>query len=100
MLDPGLRRDDKRAHLLIGIGVIILLRQFDLTTKKGCVMKIRNNIVFSLPVAAMIAVADRCGGLRAATRVNLFVGVLVALCFAGMMSALYRSWSGVRAFPG
>ena len=25
MLDPGLRRDDKRAHFLIGIGIILVL---------------------------------------------------------------------------
>ncbi|OGV46543.1 MAG: hypothetical protein A2X46_06310 [Lentisphaerae bacterium GWF2_57_35] len=38
-----------------------------------------------------IAVLDRCGGLRAATRVNLFTGLLTALLFLAVLWSISRT---------
>lgn len=47
---------------------------------------------------SLIALLDRCGGLRAATRVNEFVGLLTILVFpAGIMVMTGRSSPGVFA---
>ena len=39
---------------------------------------------------ATIAIADRCGGLRAATRINLFLGWFALLGFGGLLTSMYR----------
>ena len=46
---------------------------------------------------AMVAVADRCGGLRAATRVNLLLGWPVLLTFSALIGVLYGRWVPVLA---
>ncbi len=37
----------------------------------------------------LIAIADRCGGLRAATRINLIMGLFCVLAFAGAVAAQF-----------
>jgi hypothetical protein len=45
----------------------------------------------------MVAVADRCGGLRAATRINLLLGWPVLLTIGTLAAVLYRRWPPILA---
>jgi len=53
----------------------------------------RFEFFFFRPMPAFVAMADRCGGVRAAVRVNAFLGALVLLAAA----SVFWTWFGRRA---